>query len=128
MRPRSALGLLYAFAIPLALAAACGGGDDGGADPIGDPEPIDDAGTGGRAPSDASTDGTSHGGCRPEGYLVECSVDLGMQGNVHSCFHGWQMCLDGSWTDCVDLEDLPVGAGGAGGASGAGGAGGTPAG
>jgi hypothetical protein len=87
----------------------CGDGEEDRFDPLDGLTPDQDAGTGGRPPTDAATEADVDPACPEEGALRECSVDLGMQGTVHNCFHGWQMCQEGTWSPCVTLEDLGLG-------------------
>lgn len=46
-----------------------------------------------------------------DGDTRDCTVVLGVQGSVVSCYHGVQECIDGEWGSCVDptvqvLSDL----------------------
>src|SRR5688500_19339760 len=64
------------------------------------------------APGLVGVDGTSGGGAggtsgKPgspcaDGSVQECSITLGRQGGVLSCFHGTQACVDGCWLECSD--------------------------
>lgn len=50
---------------------------------------------------------TGSGGARPgapcdTSAAQPCSLTLGRQGNVLSCYHGTQACVDGVWQECSD--------------------------
>jgi hypothetical protein len=123
---RACLLSCLSVAVVLGLGGGCGKtGHSAGRLP-----PEDDAG-GGTAGSqghmDASIDHTGTAPACIEGTREDCSVDLP---SGLGCFHGKHQCVDGTWTDCMNEQDLPPlpGQGGAGGAAGAAGAGAPSAG
>ncbi|MFO0566949.1 MAG: hypothetical protein U0263_14880 [Polyangiaceae bacterium] len=86
-----------------ALSAACSGGER--PTPYTLPSqvtPGDDAGTeddGGNLP-DAAT-----GPCAT-GTTKTCTVNLPKHEGIKSCFKGVQLCVEGTWSECGDDEDL----------------------
>lgn len=41
-----------------------------------------------------------------EGQVRECTIDLGTNGGIHSCFTGLQHCGQDGWSACMDTEDM----------------------
>jgi len=60
------------------------------------------AGSGGTAGGGGSTENTTTGSVCTEGSKKECSIYLGENNGVISCFKGVQVCKNGAWGTCGD--------------------------
>ena len=49
-------------------------------------------------------------GCTDEGATFDCYLDAQIEGDVATCFHGFNTCEGGRWTACEDVETytMPV--------------------
>ncbi len=94
------IGLLGALLVALGFAClACSGGDSahpqGYSDPTVPLRPKADAG---------QVDGEEgEPPCTPF-EKRDCSIDLGVVNGVHNCTQGIQICENGEWSECAQLQ------------------------
>lgn len=70
------------------------------------PDYAGDLGEGGAMGTDTGSGTNGHGSSCPEGTVRDCRITIHQANGVTSCWDGVQLCENGSWSRCMDPDDV----------------------